>query len=89
MPAGVVLARLTEQVTLLHAAGAVPVGGLLGLLSIVLAARARQHVQRTLGRVGGEGVARVGRALGVLGLCVTVTAALALGFFGLLTLFAS
>jgi hypothetical protein len=45
-------------------------------------------VQITLGRAGGEGAARVGRALGILGVVIGATAALALGFYGLLALFA-
>ena len=60
----------------------------LGFAAIVLARRAREYVQITLGRTGGEQGARAGRALGILGLLVGATAALALGFYGLLTLFA-
>jgi hypothetical protein len=61
---------------------------LLGFFAIVLARRARERVQITLGRAGGERAARAGRLLGLLGLLVGVTAAIALGFYGLLTLFA-
>jgi hypothetical protein len=43
--------------------------------------------ERTLGRIGGGRVAGLGRALGVLAVCVAVTTGLALGFFGLLTLY--
>ncbi len=71
------------------AIGSIPAGVLLGLYAIVLARRGRETVERTLGRAGGKGAARAGRALGVLGVCMAITAALALGFFGLLTLFAS
>jgi hypothetical protein len=34
----------------------------------------------------GEGTARAGKWLGLLGLCLALTAALALGFYGLLLL---
>lgn len=88
VPAGIVLARETRQVTLVNSSGSVAVAVLLGFSSIVLARRAREHVQITLGRAGGEAAARIGRGLGILGLLVGVTAALALGFYGLLTLFA-
>ena len=83
------LARYTAAVTLLDSSGSVLVAAGLGLSAIVLARRGLEHVQRTLGRAGGEAAARVGRALGVLGLCLAVTAALSLGVFGLLSLLAS
>ena len=60
---------------------AIPVG-------VVLARRARERIQITLGRAGGGGAARAGRILGIVGLLVAGTAALALGFWGLLSMFA-
>lgn len=88
VPAGVVLARLSRPVTLVNSSGSILLAALLGLSAVVLARRARERVQITLGRAGGERTAAVGNLLGVLGLCVAITAALALGFYGLLTLFA-
>ena len=88
VPARIVLARETRLVTLVNSAGSVAVALLLGLSAIVLSRRARERVQITLGRAGGEGTARVGRVLGVLGILVGATAALAIGFYGLLSLFA-
>jgi len=89
VPAGVALARYSEEVTLVRSGiVSVPVGVLLGLYAIVLARRGRETVERTLGRSRGRGAARAGRALGLAGLCVSITAGLALGFYGLLTLFA-
>jgi hypothetical protein len=84
----VALARETKPVTLLDSSGSIVVAVALGFAAIVLARRGREYVELTLGRAGGAGTARVGRALGILGLLVGVTAALALGFYGLLTLFA-
>jgi hypothetical protein len=89
VPAGVLAARELRDVTLIDSSGSVAAAALLGWAAIVLARRARERVQITLGRAGGEGAARVGRALGILGLLVAGTAALALGFWGLLSLFAS
>ena len=43
---------------------------------------------RTIGRSGGLGLARAGRLLGALGLCMGISAGLAVGFYGLLTVFA-
>ena len=64
-------------------AGEAIAGTLLGLIAVILARGARVQVERTLARVG-EGTARAGKWLGLLGLCLGLTAALALGFFGLL-----
>jgi hypothetical protein len=89
IPAGIVLAREVSRVSLLDAGGAVPVAALLGGYAILLGRRARRQVERTIGRVGEARLASAGRVLGLLGLCLAFTAALALGFFGLLTLFAS
>ncbi|MGN6431886.1 MAG: hypothetical protein ACTHNB_14330 [Gaiellaceae bacterium] len=73
-----------QQVDLPHAvAGEAIAGSLLGLIAIVLARGARVKVERTLGRVG-EGMAKWGKWLGILGLCLGLTAALSLAFFGLL-----
>lgn len=89
LPAAVELARVSREVTLLQAAGGVPLAAGLALASILLGRAGRLRSERTLGRIGGPRLARVGHALGVLGFCIALTAALALGFFGLLTLFAS
>jgi hypothetical protein len=88
VPAGIVLARETQLVTLVNSSGSAAVAILLGLSAIVLSRRARERVLITLGRAGGEGAARVGRVLGGLGVLIGATAALAVGFYGLLTLFA-
>src|SRR3954454_17820257 len=88
IPAGVVVARSTS-VTLLQAAGSIAVTALLGLSALLLARRARERVQLTLGRSGGEATARIGRILGVLAIWCAGAAGLAVGFYGLLILFAS
>jgi hypothetical protein len=73
-----------KQVDLPHAvAGEAIAGTLLGLIAITLARAARVKVERTLGRAG-EGAAKWGKWLGILGLCLGLTAALSLAFFGLL-----
>jgi hypothetical protein len=59
----------------------------LGLAAIVLARRARRNITRSLGRGSGRGAARAGRLLGLLALCIGCTAALALGFYALLSYF--
>jgi hypothetical protein len=88
IPAGVVLSYYSATVTLVQSSGSAGLAIVLGLGAIVLARRGREVVARTLGRSGGTRAARVGRLLGALGVCLGITAGLAVGFYGLLTLFA-
>jgi hypothetical protein len=88
LPAGVVLAQRIEGVRLLDAAFSVPVAAVLGIVALGLGGNARREVQLTLGRVGGDRLAQTGRLLGGLALYLALTAALALGVYGLLSFFA-
>jgi hypothetical protein len=80
-------ARQLDRVSLLQATAATGASALLGGCAILLARRGMRNIERTLGRAGGEGSARVGRLLGMLGLCVGLTAGIALGVYGLLNFF--
>jgi hypothetical protein len=83
IPAALYATRL-KNVNLPQAvAGEAIAGTLLGLIAVLLARGARVKVERTLARVG-EGTARLGKWLGLLGLCLGLTAALSLAFYGLL-----
>jgi hypothetical protein len=84
---GYVAARQLNQVTIVEATEATCGSAVLGIAALVLARRARRLTDRTLGRVGSPGITRAGRLLGLLSLCVGLTAALALGFYALLNLF--
>jgi hypothetical protein len=87
LPAAIEASRRLEGLTLTVAVGiGAGVGAFFALVAISLGRRARFRSERTLGRVGGVGVARAGRLLGIVGLLVAITAGLALGFFGLLVL---
>jgi hypothetical protein len=89
VPLGVLLSQYSTRITLVQAGFvAAPLGIALGAYALVLARRGRETVVRTLGRSGGEAVARAGRVLGTAGLCLSITAGLALAFYGLLVLFA-
>jgi hypothetical protein len=83
---GAVVAHLREEVGLYEAIAAVPLGGLLGLVALSLARRARFEHQRTLGRAGGRVLAALGRFLGGIAVLAAITAALALVVFAVLTL---
>src|SRR3712207_1275886 len=77
-------ARELPEVSWLEAAGAEPVSGMMAFFALVLATRARALHQRTLGRSGEKDLARTARAIGLLALLIVLTAALALGVFGVL-----
>lgn len=72
------------NVELIKAGLAVPVGFVLGLGALSLGKRARRRSERTIGRVGGIGTARLGRILGGLGVYVALTGALSVGVYELL-----
>ncbi len=78
------VAREYAEVSWLKAALAVPLVALLGFFSLALASRGYGVHQRTLGRVGGAGVAGAARVLGTLALLLATTAGLALAVFGVL-----
>lgn len=86
VPVGVVFLRWVGGVGLIDAAIAIPVALALGGAAILLGRRSRRQVVWTLGRVGGLTAARLGGALGVVAICLAATAAVALGFYGLLVL---
>jgi hypothetical protein len=85
--AGYFAAGQLKDVTIVHATEATCASALFGALALLLARKAQLRNERTLGRVGGLGTARAGRILGLLSLCVGLTAGLALGFYGLLNYF--
>ena len=86
-PVAFAAANELQRVSLVQATGATCASVVLGGAAILLARRARRQIERTIGRIGGEATARVGRLLGGISLFVGLTAALALGFYGLLNLF--
>ena len=84
MPAAIVFAQRSTALTILQAVYFFPVPILLGLFAIQQARRARERVERTLGRAGGLRQARWGRRLGFLGIAIGITAGLALAIYALL-----
>jgi hypothetical protein len=88
IPAGVVLSYYSVTVTLLQSSSSAGLAIAFGLYAILLARRGRWTFARTIGRSGGAAAARAGQLLGWLGLCMGCSAALAVGFYGLLTVFA-
>ena len=56
----------------------------LGGAAVLLGRRGLRNVERTLGRAGGDGAARVGRLLGVIALCIGLAAGIALAVYAVL-----
>ena len=81
LAAGGYAAHVRPEISWLEAGAIVPFVGLLALFALSLASRGRATYQRSLGRAGGEGIARTARGFGLLALLLTVTAALGLGVF--------
>jgi hypothetical protein len=79
-----VAANRLQRVTLVQATGVTCASVVLGGAAILLARRGLRNVERTIGRAGGEGSARVGRLLGLIALCVGLAASIALGVYAVL-----
>ena len=84
VPAGVVVARQTAGITLLDAAWAIPMAAVCGLAALLFGRGARGRIRWTLERAGGAGRIRLGRLLAVAGICVALSASIAVGFYELL-----
>jgi hypothetical protein len=85
VPAAAYLAaRRLEGVTIVQATAATCGSAVLGGAAVLLARRGLRNVERSLGRLGGESAARVGRLLGVIGLCIGLSAGIALAVYAVL-----
>jgi hypothetical protein len=83
VPAAVAVAHY-RNIELLKAGWAVAPALLLGVVSVVLARAARRRTERTIGRVGGRRLTRVGRLLGALGIYLALAGAVSVGVYELL-----
>ena len=77
-------ARRLQNVTIVQATAATCGSAVLGGAAVLLARRGLRNVERSLGRLGGEGSARVGRLLGLIGLCIGLSAGIALAVYAVL-----
>lgn len=84
VPVAVLGTRWSSGYELLQAGYFIPLSVLLGVAAVTLARRARMRDRLMLGRAGGQGLARLGRALGTLGICVAAAATVSLVVYWIL-----
>jgi len=84
MPVAIGLTRYSGRYDLVHAGFAIPVGFAFGWAAVLCARRARALGNATLGHSGGRRLARAGRLLGILGICMASSALIAVAVYGLL-----
>jgi ABC-type sugar transport system permease subunit len=84
VPAAIVLSRQTGRIHLLDSAWAIPVAMALSVVALLFARGASGQIHRTLSRAGGAGRLRATRWLAGLGICVALSASIAVGFYELL-----
>jgi hypothetical protein len=84
LPLAIYLTRFSESYDLLHAGFAIPLAAILGFLAVGLARRARRRDALRLAPQRRNGLARAGLVLGAAGICLAVSALVALGVYGVL-----
>ena len=87
LPAAIEAARRSETIVLLDAAYAIPVAFVLGVIAVVMARRAKHNLRWFSLRAGGTGVASTAVIVGMIAICLAVTAALSIGFYELILLY--
>lgn len=84
VPAAIELTRKIPGAALLDAVWAIPVAAALATISLLFARGARGAIARTLQPVGGEAWIRLARISAVAGICITLSASIAVGLYELL-----
>jgi hypothetical protein len=87
LPAAIEVSRRSKRIGLLDAGYAIPLAFLLGFLALVMARRARRNLQWLQLREGGTGLATAAVFVGALAVCLSLAAALSVGFYGLVVVY--
>jgi hypothetical protein len=85
LPAAIAITERVDGLSLVEAGFAIPAAILFGLAAVVIGRRVRRSSRQRLAPLPGTRVARLGRVLGYAALYLALTAALAVGFYALLT----
>jgi hypothetical protein len=89
IPAAIAVTERVDGLSLVEAGFAIPAALLFAFGAVVIGRRVRRRSRQTLTSLPGAGVARLGRALGYVGFYLALTAALAVGFYAVLTYFST
>jgi ABC-type sugar transport system permease subunit len=84
IPVAIELTRKVPGLDLLDAAWAIPLAAASAIVALLFARGARGEIQRSLSPVGGAAWIRLGRFLAAAGICVTLSASIAVGLYELL-----
>ena len=84
VPGAVVLTQHSGRLVLLDAAWSIPFGFAVGVAALLLARGAGTTLSLTLERSGGTRRIRAAKILAVAGICVALSASIAIGFYELL-----
>ena len=87
LPAAIEISRRSKRIDLLQAGYAIPLAFLLGLVSLVMARRAKKNLEWLQLREEGTGIATIAVVVGAIAFCVAIAAALAVGFYGLVVVY--
>ena len=83
LPAAIEVSRRSKSISLLQAGYAIPLAFLLGLVALVMARRARRNLRWLQLRTSRTRVATTALAIATITVFLSVTAALSVGFYGL------
>jgi hypothetical protein len=84
IPVAIEATRKVPGASLLDAVWAIPVAAIAATMSLLFARGARGMIARTLEPVGGSTWIRLARILAVAGICITLSASIAVGLYELL-----
>jgi hypothetical protein len=87
LPVAVEVTRRSGRLALLDAGFAIPLALVLSLVALIMARRARENLRWFSLREGGTGLASAAVIVGLVGLCLALTAALSVGFYELVLLY--
>lgn len=87
LPVAMEVASRSKRITLLDTAYAIPAAFVLALVALLMARRARRNLRWLQLREGGTGVATTALVVAAIALCITIAAALSVGFYGLVLLY--
>jgi hypothetical protein len=85
IPVAIAVTERVDGLSLVEAGFAIPAALVFAFGAAVIGRRVRSRSRQTLAALPGARVARLGRVLGYVGLYLALTAALAVGFYAVLT----